>query len=90
MLDLCTKTRSHIPKRHTTRCGIHGADSTEVALFRFYATTKLKPASFVHCLGKQDFRLNTFSIRFLKYYLAKVINSCCAFGGINSRIDMSS
>ena len=65
MLNLCAETRSHIPKGRTTRGCIHGADSTEIALFRFYATTKLKPASFVHCLGKQDFRLDTFSIRFL-------------------------
>ena len=65
MLNLSTKTDSDTTKCCSTHSCIHSADSTEVALFRFYATTKLKPASFVHCLGKQDFRLNTFSIRFL-------------------------
>ncbi len=65
MLRLSTQPNSNVIKSHASCRCIYCANATKVALFSFYATTKLEPASFVHCLGKQDFRLNTFSIRFL-------------------------
>ena len=65
MLNLSTKTDSDTTKCCSTHSCIHSADSTEVALFCFYAAAKFKPAGFEHSLSKQNFCFNTFSIRFL-------------------------
>ena len=84
MLGLSQNTSCNIRKSCTTSLCVDGPKTGKIALFSLDGTTVLKPTSFMHCLGKNNFRSNTFRDGLFIDYLAEGFNVRCALSVINA------